>query len=449
VLERRAATDRSSAKTNHISSRSMETFRRLGLADALRDVGLPAEHPHDCAYRTSLTGRELARTRLGSTAAKRDGTDDGADAHWPTPEPPHRVNQAYVEPILSTAADLSPRIRIMHRVEVTDVRQTDDTAIALARNLESGRRSELRAQFVIGCDGPGSTVRRRIGASLEGPPLSGRVLSTLIRAPDLMARMPQPPAWSVGTFNPRRCGAMFAIDGRERFLVHSPLRPGERYEDLDRDWIVRQVIGDDDIAYEILSIEDYTSRGLVASSFRSRRVFLAGDAAHLWMPFAGYGMNAGIADAVNLAWLLGAHLKGWAPDAILDAYEAERRPVTTQVARYTMGFLPELFALSAQVPDEIEDDTSTPPQDSTSATSTMPRRSSPTTGPSRPLTRWATSPSRRFPGVGCLTPGSPTAARCSTHSAPDTPSSARTLPSMSTCWRRPHGTPASPSPSST
>jgi 2-polyprenyl-6-methoxyphenol hydroxylase-like FAD-dependent oxidoreductase len=357
VLERRAATDRSSAKTNHISSRSMETFRRLGLADALRDVGLPAEHPHDCAYRTSLTGRELARTRLGSTAAKRDGTDDGADAHWPTPEPPHRVNQAYVEPILSTAADLSPRIRIMHRVEVTDVRQTDDTAIALARNLESGRRSELRAQFVIGCDGPGSTVRRRIGASLEGPPLSGRVLSTLIRAPDLMARMPQPPAWSVGTFNPRRCGAMFAIDGRERFLVHSPLRPGERYEDLDRDWIVRQVIGDDDIAYEILSIEDYTSRGLVASAFRDGRVFLAGDAAHLWMPFAGYGMNAGIADAVNLAWLLGAHLEGWAPIAILDAYEAERRPVTTQVARYTMGFLPELFALSAQVPGEIEDDT--------------------------------------------------------------------------------------------
>ena len=67
------------------------------------------------------------------------------------------------------------------------------------------------------------------------------------------------------------------------------------------------------------------------------RVFIAGDAAHIWVPYAGYGMNAGIADAMNLSWLLAAHLNGWAPASILDAYEAERRPITEQVSRFAMS----------------------------------------------------------------------------------------------------------------
>lgn len=356
VLERRAPGDRPSVKTNHISSRSMETFRRLGLSDELRSAGLPADHPHDCAYRTAFLGHEFGRTRLGSTASKLDGTDDGCDADWPTPEPPHRVNQTFVEPILAAASNASDHIRTLHRVEVNDVRQTDEFVSVLARENASGLRREWRARFVVGCDGPRSTVRRRIGAALEGPPLQGRVQSTLIRAPRLMQRTQIPPAWAVVTFNPRRSGAVFAIDGREQFLIHSPLLGDERYEDLDRDWIIRQVLGSDDIDYEILSIEDYTGRGLVASAFRAGRVFLAGDAAHIWMPFAGYGMNAGIADAVDLAWLLAGYLSGWASSTILDAYEPERRPVTAQVASYAMGFLPDLFELSSRVPAEIEDD---------------------------------------------------------------------------------------------
>lgn len=356
VLERRAADDRTSVKTNHISARSMETFRRLGLADAIRAVGLPEDHPHDCAYRTTLIGHELGRTPLASTAAKRARADSGADAAWPTPEPPHRVNQTFVEPILHAAVEAAKGIRILYRVEVSDVRQDGGSASVLARDLGSGLRREFRARFVVGCDGPGSAVRRRIGAHLEGPPMTGRMLSTLIRSPELMERMPHPPAWSVSVFNPRRHGAMITIDGREQFLLHSPLLPDEDYAEVDRGRVLCELIGADDVDYEILSIEDFTGRGLVASTYRVGRVFLAGDAAHLWLPFAGYGMNAGIADAVDLAWLLAAHLQGWAPQAILDAYEAERRPVTVQVSHHTMGLFPKVTALAAGVPAEIEDD---------------------------------------------------------------------------------------------
>ena len=88
---------------------------------------------------------------------------------------------------------------------------------------------------------------------------------------------------------------------------------------------------------EMLSKEDWIGRRLIADKFRDRCAFIAGDAAHIWVPYAGYGMNAGIADAMNLSWLLAAHLNGWAASAILDAYEAERWPITSQVSRFAMS----------------------------------------------------------------------------------------------------------------
>jgi hypothetical protein len=95
-------------------------------------------------------------------------------------------------------------------------------------------------------------------------------------------------------------------------------------------------------------------RRLVADRFRDRNVFLAGDAAHLWMPYAGYGMNAGIADALNLSWLLGARLQGWGDEAILDAYEAERLPITTQVSQFAMDHAQKLMKARLAVPVNIE-----------------------------------------------------------------------------------------------
>jgi hypothetical protein len=106
---------------------------------------------------------------------------------------------------------------------------------------------------------------------------------------------------------------------------------------LDLHGSIRSVLGvDESFSYEVLHHEDWVGRRLVAARLRDRRVFLAGDAAHLWVPFAGYGMNAGIADGVNIAWLLSNVLQGWADPAMLDAYEAERLPITEQVSRHAM-----------------------------------------------------------------------------------------------------------------
>ncbi len=185
---------------------------------------------------------------------------------------------------------------------------------AEARDLDTGAAFAIDCAYMVGCDGPDSEVRRAIGAKLSGDAVVGRTQSSYIRAPGLLARMQAPPAWSTQSLNPRRSANMFAIDGRETWLVHNYLRPDETgFDAVDRDRCLRDILGvGDEFAFEILSKEDWTGRRLVADRFRDRRVFICGDAAHIWVPFAGYGMNAGIADAMNLSWQLAAVLAGWA-----------------------------------------------------------------------------------------------------------------------------------------
>jgi hypothetical protein len=106
----------------------------------------------------------------------------------------------------------------------------------------------------------------------------------------------------------------------------------------------------------VISKEDWIGRRLVVDKFQDRRVFIAGDAAHLWIPHAGYGMNAGIADAENLAWKLAAVLDGWAEPALLDAYQAERQPITDQVSHFAFTMAKQISAQRREIAADIERD---------------------------------------------------------------------------------------------
>jgi hypothetical protein len=157
-------------------------------------------------------------------------------------------------------------------------------------------------------------------------------------------------------FNPRRCGTMMAIDGKETWLVHNFLYNDEPdYDSIDRDWAIRQILGvGPEFEYDVISKEDWIGRRLVADRFQNGRVFLAGDAAHLWIPHAGYGMNAGIADAASLSWMLAAVLNGWAAPNILEAYQAERQPITDQVSRFAFNMAKDVSQQRREVSAEIE-----------------------------------------------------------------------------------------------
>jgi 2-polyprenyl-6-methoxyphenol hydroxylase-like FAD-dependent oxidoreductase len=356
VVETRAAAEPPEPKCNHVAARTMEIFRRLGLAEKVRNSGLPTDYPHDISYRTTFTGLELTRIEI---PCRRDRftRKDGPDCNWPTPEPPHRINQIFLEPILFARAAAQKHIRIVNRTAAEAVGINDDFAEVTLRDLDTGLSSAIRCRYLIGCDGARSIVRKAIGAAFEGDAVVQRVQSTYIRAPDLITRQHYAPAWGTGSINPRRSGMVYAIDGRERWLVHNYMKPGEGdFDSVDRDASIRTILGvDADFNYEVLSKEDWVGRRLIASKFRDRGAFIVGDAAHIWVPYAGYGMNAGIADATNLSWMLAAHLNGWAPASILNAYEAERLPITSQVSRFAMSHAEAEIRRRGAVSDAIEE----------------------------------------------------------------------------------------------
>jgi len=356
VVETRAPAAPPEPKCNHVAARTMEIFRRLGIAEKIRNAGLPADYPHDISYRTSFTGQELTRIKIPCRRDRFTATN-GPDCNWPTPEPPHRINQIFLEPILFEHAVAQPRIRIVSRTAVEDVVVEDSSACVNLRDLDSGAVRRQNCRYLIGCDGARSVVRKAIGAELSGDAIVQRVQSTYIRAPGLIDLQQSARAWGTGAINPRRTGMVYAIDGSERWLVHNYMKPGEGdFDSVDRDFCLRTILGvDAGFDYEIISKEDWYGRRLIANKFRDRSAFIAGDAAHIWVPYAGYGMNAGIADAMNLSWLLAAHLNGWAPAAILDAYEAERWPITSQVSKFAMSHAEAEIRRRGAVPDEIED----------------------------------------------------------------------------------------------
>jgi len=355
VVERNRAGENETVRCNHVSARTMETFRRLGIADDVRAVGLPDDYPNDVVVRTRATGHELARIHI-PCRADRFTDKTGPDGWWPTPEPPHRVNQLFWEPILAQRAAAHPRITVLDEMQVDGVRQDDQRVIAEATDLRSGEKRQIEGQFLIGCDGGNSLVRREIRATLEGDAVIQRVQSTYFRAPALLGLISTRPAWMSYLYIGSRAGNLVAIDGRETWLLHNYLLPDEAgFDAVDRDACLRRLLGvDAAFEYEIIRQEDWIGRRLVADRFRDRRVFICGDSAHLWVPYAGYGMNAGIADAMTLSWQLAAVLNGWGGQGMLDAYEAERRPITDQVSRFAMDHAMKAIAERLSVPANID-----------------------------------------------------------------------------------------------
>jgi 2-polyprenyl-6-methoxyphenol hydroxylase-like FAD-dependent oxidoreductase len=155
VLESRAAGEPPSVKSNHVSARSMEIFRRLGVAQKVRDAGLPADYPNDVVYRTAFLGREITRIKI-PRRAERYTAKDGPDTWWPTPEPPHRINQIYLEPVLFAHLSAMPGARLFNGTSLVDF-----TRAGRVTARRGGRKIEISCKFLIGCDGGRSLVRRK------------------------------------------------------------------------------------------------------------------------------------------------------------------------------------------------------------------------------------------------------------------------------------------------
>jgi 2-polyprenyl-6-methoxyphenol hydroxylase-like FAD-dependent oxidoreductase len=343
-------------RCNTTNARSMEYYRRLGVADSIRRSGLPLEHPTDVVYVTDLAGDELTRFRFSSSAQVLDRTAPEFD-EWATPEPQHRVSQIFLEPILARAVVENPRLTLHRGWRVTAVTQSDEWAEVTAVDTQSGETMRLRARYVVGCDGASSVVRKSIGAKLEGDSrVAERRVSVYFRSSELIPLLGERPGWMYWWYGPKWRGSFVQLDGESLYLCHSRVPAGVDPAEVDPDEVLEAAVGRP-IAHEKIQVVRWDPRRLVSNRFRDRRVLLAGDAAHVWLPLGGFGMNTGIADAVGLSWRLAANLQEWGGDRLFDDYEAERRSVGEATSRAalkidtdmtTIGRDPALHADSEQ-----------------------------------------------------------------------------------------------------
>lgn len=316
------------------NSRSMEHHRRLGLADSIRAFGLPADHPTDVAYFTRFNAYELARLTMPSSTEKMRAV--AASSRFDqTPEPIHRGNQMYVERFLFDYARTRPNITLRFGHEVTSFDQDKDGVTLAAIHLSDGRNENWRADYLVGCDGGRSFVRRTLGIRYAGEDtlqqdyFGGRMFSTYLRAPtlyrDFLGNRRAFQYWAV---NPQLRTTIIALDGKDEFLFW--MKPKDPSAEPGDDTVKRAVAlcTGADIPVEIIGHAPWTAGvALYADAFGEGRVLLAGDAVHLFTPTGGFGMNTGIEDAANLAWKLAATLQGWGGAGLLESYEAERKPI--------------------------------------------------------------------------------------------------------------------------
>jgi 2-polyprenyl-6-methoxyphenol hydroxylase-like FAD-dependent oxidoreductase len=350
-------------QANATQARTMEHFRRLGLAEEIRSLGLPPEFPTDIAYFTRFARHELARFALPSSRDARTKVT-GLTGSWSAAELPHRVSQKFVEAVLRRHAEKLRGISVQYGWRLVDVEETVDAVRCEIERVADGQRRRVRCRYLFGADGPRSFVRERLGFGYVGETgiirdfMGGRMYALYVRCPDFYKLVPHAPAWMNVTFNPDRRALMAAVDGRGEFAFHTQLRDHEEAQGLtesDERRMFQAAVGAP-IEPELLSRATWTAgHALVAERFQRGRVLLGGDAVHLFTPAGGLGYNTAVDDAVNVGWKLAAVLKGLADASLLETYERERRPLAVRNTGYARTFADSLGLYAPA--REIEDDT--------------------------------------------------------------------------------------------
>ncbi|EPR15189.1 FAD-monooxygenase [Sphingobium indicum IP26] len=313
VLLERNPTTTTHPKMDLTNGRSMELFRRLGVADKLRAAGVPASEPLDVVWATSGSGSILHRFAYAAPDAAREAArvrNDGTD----TLEPAMRVSQIVLEPVLKKLVDANPLVDVRFGWAYEAFEQDAEGVTATIRNGGTGETASIRALYLAGCDGGGSRVRRDAGIDLEGMHAIGEAYMVHFRSTDHQALAKFGIAYHLQTAH----GTLIAQNGHDIWTLQTLAPP-----DSDPDELLRNFMGRS-FDYEILVANPWTPHMVVANRLRNGRIFLAGDAAHQVIPTGGYGMNTGIGDAVDLGWKLAAAVKGWGGEALLESYEVER-----------------------------------------------------------------------------------------------------------------------------
>ena len=317
-------------RSRGFNARTMELYRELGLDGVVRDVGSDLSLSQGILRGSTLVEVTAPRKR-DREGSSRGGMPGQGIATVISPVLGARATQDLVEPALLTAARTQQSADVRFYTECTEFDQDETGVRAEIRDRESGQRSIINAQYLLGADGVGSQVRQRLGIERTGKGLLGHLVNILFEAD--LRDLVRGREFSLCLINRSEVrGLLTSINNSSRWVFHASYDPakGEKAEDYTVDRcieLVKLVLGMPDVKVRIISILPWESAVRVVQTLQRGRVFLAGDAAHQMPPWRGQGANSGIADVHNLAWKLAAVLKGEAEPALLKTYDIERLPV--------------------------------------------------------------------------------------------------------------------------
>lgn len=308
-------------KMDVTNCRTMEHFRRLGLAESIRSVAVDDNTDMDCVWATDMAGWVLGTKKNPSAAKQRQEIIDNNDGTQPL-EPSMRMPQYDLEPFLKSHLEQSKNVDVRFGWTVKNVAQDDNGVTTTIANTSTGDEETVRSEFLAGCDGGNSVVRKSQGIRYEGTPSIAPLYMIHFHSTDydVLHRFGQ--AWHYHLLNTN--SVLIAQDDKLSWTMHTVLPPADDGLEPDPMAILETCLGLK-IDCEIKLAERWSPHLLVARSYGRGRVWLAGDSAHQYIPTGGYGMNTGIADAMDVSWKFAAMLQGWGGENLLTSITEERR----------------------------------------------------------------------------------------------------------------------------
>ena len=379
ILVEKNPTTTQHPKMDITNGRSMELFRRWGIAKKLRAVAVPEDRGFTVIWASNLAGYELARFEYPTVAAYRTKAktlNDGTQ----TLEPAMRVSQILIEPCLKEHLETDcPNIDVRYSWALETFTQDKEGVTATIKHYKTGETKEIRSLYLAGCEGAGSVSRKTLGIGYQDVDVfglmkkvgifnllghafremrrglkkpDGRVYMIHFTSPELTFFERFGPAWHIQSPNG---STLISQNDKDTWTLHIPLREGEDVSKIDPKQKLYELIGKE-FECTINIANAWAPRLSVVDSFGKGRVWLAGDAVRLVTPAGGYGMNTGVGDALALGWTLAAVIKGWGTPKLFDAYQAERRPVAIRNRDASGNHILVRFKIAAALRNAMYDD---------------------------------------------------------------------------------------------
>ncbi len=241
-----------------------------------------------------------------------------------------RLPQYATEAVLRERAAELPAVQTLYGWEAATLTQDADGVTATITERAGGVQRVVRAAYLVGCDGARSRVREQARLTQTLTAHDRTMVLLVFRSPGLHELLKRYPGKSYYNVLQPALQGYWKFFGRvdlgNTWFFHAPVPAGTTADNFDFRTYLHEAVGTPfDVEFEHIGFWDL--RFALADAYRAGRVFIAGDAAHSHPPYGGYGVNSGLEDARNLGWKLAAVLQGWGTDALLESYDAERRPV--------------------------------------------------------------------------------------------------------------------------